>query len=170
MEFITIGKIINVRGLKGELKIFSNTDFSKQRYKKGNVVYFYNEETHARLEFHVAKHTSSGQMDYLFVSEIIDVDSATKYKNYVVQIDAAQQIKLVKGQFFFRDLTGCKVVNTEGDLFGTVLSVDDNGAHNNLRIQGDKKVILIPFVETFINKVDIENKTIVVNEIGGMRE
>lgn len=170
MEYITIGKIINVRGLKGELKIFSMTDFSKQRYKHGNIVYFYNEETKTRTEFHVSKHSLSGQMDYLIVDEISDVDSAMKYKNYAVQIEESQLTKLAKDQFYFRDLTGCKVVNTDGVEFGVVTAIDDNGAHNNLRIKGEKKTILIPFVKAFINSVDIENKIIVINEIGGMRE
>ena len=39
MEYLLLGKISKPHGLKGEVKIFSNTDFAKLRYQKGNVVF-----------------------------------------------------------------------------------------------------------------------------------
>ena len=39
MEFIEIGKIVNTFGIRGELKIASNSDFIAERYKKGSTVY-----------------------------------------------------------------------------------------------------------------------------------
>ena len=41
MDYIKIGKIVNTRGIKGELKIHSLTDFQNDRYKKGNTIYIY---------------------------------------------------------------------------------------------------------------------------------
>ena len=30
MKYVTLGKVINVRGLKGELKLYCSSDFSKE--------------------------------------------------------------------------------------------------------------------------------------------
>ena len=38
MEKLKIGKIVGTHGLKGELKIRSNSDFADKRFKKGNEI------------------------------------------------------------------------------------------------------------------------------------
>ena len=38
-EYIEIGKIVNTFGLKGELKIQSESDFIDYRFRKGALVY-----------------------------------------------------------------------------------------------------------------------------------
>ena len=39
MAYLTIGKIVQTRGLQGEVKIFSQTSFPKIRYKIGTIVF-----------------------------------------------------------------------------------------------------------------------------------
>ena len=41
---IYIGKIINTFGIKGELKIYSESDFIEHRYRKGAKIYIDNKE------------------------------------------------------------------------------------------------------------------------------
>ena len=38
MEYITLGKIVSTFGIKGEVKVYSSSQFSSARYKKGNKV------------------------------------------------------------------------------------------------------------------------------------
>ena len=45
MEYLTLGKIVKTIGLKGELKVYSSTDFGAKRYLKGNKVFLFNEQT-----------------------------------------------------------------------------------------------------------------------------
>ena len=49
MEYITLGKIVKTIGLKGEVKIYSSSDFSYNRYEKGNNVTLFNEKTKERI-------------------------------------------------------------------------------------------------------------------------
>ena len=39
MDKVKVGKIVGTHALKGELKIRSNSDFSNERFKKGNSLY-----------------------------------------------------------------------------------------------------------------------------------
>jgi 16S rRNA processing protein RimM len=39
MELVTIGKILNTVGLRGEVKVFVITDFPSKRFKKGQRVF-----------------------------------------------------------------------------------------------------------------------------------
>ena len=69
MEYVTLGKIINVRGLKGEVKIKSFTDFASLRYKKGNKVFLVNPLSQDRVEFSVKSYSNSGGFDYVIFEE-----------------------------------------------------------------------------------------------------
>lgn len=168
MEFVTLGKIINVRGLKGELKLKSFSDFSKQRYTKGNKIYFCNEEDDTRLEFTVNTYHRADQFDYIIVDEIKDVDTANKYRDYLIQVPIDLLPKLKNGSYYFYQLEHCKVYDEEHNYVGEVLKVDDNTAQNVLRVKGESKTILIPFVSFFIKEVDVNKKEIIVHLLEGL--
>lgn len=170
MEYITLGKVINVRGLQGELKLYCSTDFSKQRYKKGNKVSFYNEETKDRKEFTIKKYTRIAQNDYIFVEEIKDVDTANKYREYLVQIPKEELHHLEEGSYYFHELIGCKVYDHTLSLKGEVIKIESNGPQEILRIKTDKKDVLIPFIDVFLKEVNVEDKKIILNEMVGFFE
>ena len=43
MSKVLVGKIVNTCGLKGEVKVINSSDFTNERYKKGNVLNIINE-------------------------------------------------------------------------------------------------------------------------------
>lgn len=45
-EYLNVGKIVNTQGLKGEVRIISQTDFPELRYKKGSVLTLFQEKRH----------------------------------------------------------------------------------------------------------------------------
>lgn len=169
MGYVTLGKIINVRGLKGELKVYNSSDFVAIRYKKGNKIYFHNERTDERLVFTVKKYSEAGKVCYLFVEEITDVDLANKYRDYFIEIDINDLPSLQEDSYYYHDLIGCNVYNEEDKLLGEVLSVEQFGAQDNLRIKKtDNKTALIPFIKNILVSVDVENKKIVIKEMVGL--
>ena len=48
-KFLTVGYITSTRGLKGVLRVKSTSYFAKERYKKGNLVYLFNEKDNTRI-------------------------------------------------------------------------------------------------------------------------
>ena len=141
MGYVTLGKVINVRGLKGELKLYCSSDFSKERYKKGNKVSFYHEERNDRKEFTVAKFSKVGNNDYIMVEEITDVDQANKYRDYLVQVSTDDLPELKEGSYYYHDLLGCKVYKEDGTLVGEVTKIETYGAQELLRVKANGKSI-----------------------------
>ena len=43
-KMLEVGKIINTRGLKGEMKVDNRSSFIKDRYKSGNIIYLSKDE------------------------------------------------------------------------------------------------------------------------------
>lgn len=71
-------------------------------------------------------------------------------------------------EFYWADLIGCKVVNPQGENLGTVIGLLDSAAHAILRVQfadakpdAKPRERLIPFVQVYIDAVDLTGKTIV---------
>ena len=167
MEYLTVGKIIDSFGLDGCLKIISTSDFSSIRYKKGNKLYLFNEQDNSRVELTVSSYRNNGNLDFVKFDEISTKEDALDKKGLLIQ--AIKNIDDLKdGYFYYCDLENCKVYSNDQYL-GTVIKVEEFPAQITLRIKKENgTTFFVPFIKQFIQKVDIENKTININLIEGM--
>jgi 16S rRNA processing protein RimM len=94
-----------------------------------------------------------------------DRDEALAAKGTTVHVRRADFPKLSKDEFYWVDLIGLAVVNTEGAALGDVVGLIDNGAHSVMRIAPDASADerLIPFVDAYVQSVDFESRRIVVD-------
>ena len=169
MEYVTLGQVVNVRGLKGELKILSLTDFSAQRYKKGKTIILHNETSDHQVSFKVKSFFKTGNLDYVQFEELTDIEPAKAYIGYYLKVPVSELKDLGPNSFYYHQLIGCSVfVGTK--LIGMVNKIDDIGAQQILRIKPhvDGKDILVPFVEHFLEKVDVSNKKIIIRNVEGL--
>lgn len=167
MELLTVGQIVNTFGTSGELKVVSHSDFSSKRYKVGSVLRLRNDATGHELEVTVLAYRRHRGLD-LVRFEGIDDTNANKYFGYYVLANK-DDIKLPKNTYFHNDLIGCHIFDEKGKHHGDVVAVVDYGAHPILKVVGEgEKRFQIAFVPFFIIKVDIDNKSIIVNFIDGM--
>lgn len=76
------------------------------------------------------------------------------------------------GEYYWIDLIGLAVVNREGEALGTVTDLLDTGAHCVLRVQrpdapadakADEAERLIPFVDAYVDSVDLAGRRITVD-------
>ena len=166
MEYVTLGQIVNVRGIKGEVKIMACTDFPKERYKVGNELVLENEQTHDVLTVHVQSHQRVGDCDFVVFKEITTPEDATKYRSYYVQYPVAE-LKPLKAAIHYRDLQGMQVYE-DGVLRGTVKGFKE-GAQLLLIVQGAKgKTTLVPFVSAFVQDVNTADKVVTLKHWEGL--
>lgn len=164
---VTLGEIVAPYGIKGEVKVLSCTDFAKERYKKGNKVILNNPKTNDEVIFTIKSYRNIKGMDVISFEEKEDINLILKYIGYEVLIDRNEKI-IKEDNYFYSDLLNCDVIYNDVCI-GKVINIIDNGIHYLLRIKrNDKKDLLYPFVERFIEKIDIENKIIILNPIKGM--
>ena len=168
MAYIRIGKVVNTHGLKGELKISSESDFDDIRYKKGNTVYLRTEEGY--VPFEVATFRLHKGFPLVSFKDFQDINLVEKFKNCIVYIDEKDRQKLPEGEYYRDQLTGLDAEYEDGEPLGKVISVEETvGAQNNLRIQlKDGREILVPNVKAFVVKVDLDEKKIRIRRIGGL--
>lgn len=161
MDKLKIGKILGTHALKGELKIRSNSDFNEQRFIIGHRLLIENQNEEfiiKTVRFHKGNYLVSfdGLQDINLVEKYIGLN-VYGYKD---------DIELEEDEYFYGDLIGC-VLKQDDRKIGEVVSVFNNGAHDILSVQTDKKTVSIPYVDAFIDGIDIENKIINVHLIKG---
>jgi len=89
-----------------------------------------------------------------------DRDAALALRGAQVEVRRADFPKLRKDEFYWIDLIGCAVGNPAGESLGTVVSVDDHGAHPILETDAG---LLIPFVDAYVVEVAPAEGRIVVD-------
>ncbi len=164
-DFISIGKITNFFGIKGEAKVgYSN----ESQLKNAKKVYLLDdiskkELTIQNLRFHK-------NFAIVKFSEIDNINDLIQFKGQRIFISKQQALKqLDNNEYLIQDLIGCSVLNEKGDKIGSVVDISTNSSQDLLNIKNlIGQVFLVPFVEEFFPLVDIENKKIIIKPIEGL--
>ena len=162
MEKIQIGKIVNVAGLKGEVKIV-NYSGSKERYQELESIYIEN------AEHKIEKVRYNKDVVILKLSGIDDRNAAEEARGKDIYISESDLPELSEGEYYIRDMIGISVVDDTGNVLGNLSDVIQNRAQDLYEVEmKDGKKILIPAVEEFILNIDIEKKQMDVKLIEGL--
>jgi len=166
MEVI-LGTIVATFGIKGEVKIHSNTDFAKIRYKKGNIIRAYSPIKKVSENLTVVSYKQVKNVDVVLFEEYSTPETVSKLIGYQLFTDATDT-KLAKNSYHYDDLWHCEVYYNNVKI-GVVDDMINSASSIILRIKReDKKDLLYPFIERFITSVDVANKRIELNPIEGM--
>ncbi len=98
--------------------------------------------------------------------EIADRDAAEAMKGVRVFVSRSTFPKTDDGEFYWIDLIGLSVFNRDQVALGDVVGLIDTGPHCVLRIQpaeADAEERLVPFVDAFVDSVDMPGRRIVVD-------
>ena len=154
---IYVGKIVNTHGIKGEVRILSDIDYKKDVFKIGNTLYIGKNKTPLIINtYRVHKN-----FDMVTFTSINDINEVLKYKGENVYIKK-DEIKI--DGYFDEELMDLEVYTDK--LIGTVKEI--RKGYQDLLVVVGKKEYLIPKIDVFINKIDIEDKKIYINSIEGL--
>ena len=162
MEQVIVGQIVNTHGIKGELKVKISTDFVEQRFQKGEHVFI---DDHGQMiDMKVASHRFHKGHVLVAFQGYQDINLVEKYKGCYLY--AKKDVGLLKeDEYYVGDLIGCDVFDQEKKI-GYVEDVQLYEHHDILVVKA-KKRIMIPYVDAFIEGVNIENKRIDTSLIEG---
>ena len=159
---IVIGKIVNVRGLRGEVKVLpQDSDLAvfqgaKQIWCGGNA-------------FRIKRAVPIKNCVGLLLEGVERVEEAQKLVGSDVTLPENQFPPPEEGVYYIRDLIGMTVLEEDGTLVGELTEVWPTGARDVYCIQGENGAqTLIPAVGEFIREVNVEKKEMRVRLIDGM--
>ncbi len=164
---IKIGKLVNTHGIKGEMRIRSNSDFKDIRFQEGEELIV--KMKSGQITLKIASHYEHKTFDIVSFEGYTNINDVLQFKNLDIYARELSQDDLEDGEYFNRQLVGLQIENQYGEKIGIVKEVVENPGSNLLRIVDGEKKYLVPFNEQFINDVDLEKETIYIEEIGGLR-
>ena len=168
-KYISVGKILNFHGIKGEAKV----GFSKgqEDFILGlDSVYIRKDNQYIPFKVQSVRLNKNFA---LFKFEGIDsINELMDYKGSLIFVEEGYiRENLEENEFLIDELVGMSVYDTESKKLRFVVGVSNNGANDLLLVKTNSKhICLVPFIEAFIKNVDIESKTIVINNIEGLLE
>ncbi len=160
-NLIEVGKIVNIHGLKGDVKVVPWTDFPEvfeaidTLYTDGNQSYKVKS---------VKYHKSS----VLLKLDGVDTpEQAEKMRNKVVYAEKELFEDLPDDTYLIADLIGIEVYDSE-KIYGKITDVITTGGNDVYCIGQGKNQILIPAIKDVILDVDMQAKKMLVKIPDGL--
>jgi len=172
MKEIYVAKLGKSVGLKGEIKIFIDSDFPEQFCKGATFL------TNKNIKLTVNSYNES--RDTILFNEINSVEDAKKLTNqelYSTIENTKEFCKLNENQYFWFDIMNCEIYE-EDLLLGKIIDIHRYPISDYFEITTSKnlvdenlpKTFLIPYEEKYILNVDIKNKKINVKDAKAILE
>lgn len=164
-KYLEVGKIVGTFGIKGELKLYSESDFIEERLKKGNVLYL--KKNNEYLPVRIDKARLHKNVYMISINGLNDINEVLQYVGFSLYVDTELAPSLGKGEYYCDDLIGLKVYNQYEENIGMVTDVLEIPTYKLLEIKTEDKKFLVPFIDEFI--IDVLEDKIIINEIEGLR-
>lgn len=168
-KFVSVGKILNFHGIKGEAKV----GFSKgQEDFILSLDKVFVQENGDYLPLNIERSRLNKSVALFKFESINSINDLMPYKGQIIFVDEdVIREKLDDGEFLIDELVGLSVFDIEGKKLGFVVGVSNNGATDLLSVKtNSKNISLVPFVKAFIVSVSIADKKIVINNQEGLLE
>lgn len=164
-EWVPFGTIVKPHGIRGELKVFCESDepsllkkLSKLRIKsKGET------SIHALKRFKFA-----GGLLIVSLDGIDDRNRAEALRNAELQALSAELPTLNDDEYWLYELRGAKAHDPAGKLLGKVIRVVTNSMQLLIELKTTHGVELVPFVDVFIVGFDRENQILTLDPPPGL--
>ncbi|MCV3425867.1 ribosome maturation factor RimM [Campylobacter lari] len=159
-DLVQVAKLGKSVGLKGYVKLHNLSDFYEQ-FKIGAKFFDINQKIYTIKAFDKTR-------SLVLFEGFESVETAKTLTNITLfqTIEATKETcKLKKDEYFYFDIIGCDVIENEQKL-GVVEDILENGVGFLFYIKCDEKLqtkvknFYIPYVDKYIQKVDVENKKI----------
>lgn len=165
-NFVSIGKILNFHGVKGEAKL----GYTKNREEfLLQVKTVFIKKDFEYKEFEIQNLRFTPKCAIIKLKGIDSINDILEYKGAVVFIDEGTAREyLEEDEFLIDELVGMNVYDGDKRV-GSVVGVSNNGASDLLSVKTNtKNICLVPFVKAIVTSVDMNTKKIQINNIEGL--
>ena len=150
MKYIYVGKIVNTHGIKGELRILSDSKYKNEIFKINNYLYIDDKE------YQIKTYRQHKNYDMVTLDDLDNINKVLHLKNKKVYT-----LRTYIKEILPEDLIGYKIIY-EGKKEGKLISITKNKIQDILVTDNKKKVI---FIKEIIKNIDNEKKEIIVGGI-----
>jgi len=164
-EWVTIGKVVALFGVHGELKIHLLTDIPN-RFAELDAVHLGPDHTRYPIES-VRPH--KGEMVVLKLEGVDDANSAEPLMRLDLQIPLSKLAKLPSDSYYQHDILGLHVFTLNERDLGNIVDIIVTGSNDVyiIKTQGGQQV-LIPAIKDVIKQIDLIRHTMYIDPLPGL--
>lgn len=165
-KYLELGQIVNVKGLKGEVKVNSFTDDNTKFERIPKVLIKQKEKL---TEYEIENVGYNKNQVIIKFKNINTVEEAEKLRNSYIVVDREIFGELPEGVYYIADLIGCDVYTESNEYLGKVDDIFSTGSNDVYVVKNELgKQKLLPGIDEVIKTIDLENNKIIVNLIEGL--
>ena len=167
-RFLEIGKITNVHGLHGEIKVYPWCDDAAFLCSFEKLYLDKNGEKSVQVQ-------NARVQQNLVIMKLQDCDTreqAEKLKGTVLYMDR-EEVELEEGCYFIQDLIGLKVIDADSErIWGTLRDVMQTGANDVYEIYDEQtgKQYLAPAIPEVVLETNLEEGFMKIRPLKGLFE
>ncbi|GIO36277.1 ribosome maturation factor RimM [Paenibacillus antibioticophila] len=168
-SLLSVGKIVNTHGIRGELKIWLQTDFPEVRFAPKAKLLIMHPEHGEQITVTVAASRPYKQMYIVQFAEFNNINQVEKYKGYEVKVSKEESVELPENEYYFHEIIGCNVVDDEGKELGVIQDILRPGANDVWVVRmPNRQELLIPVIDDVVLDVDVESKLVKIHLMEGL--
>lgn len=164
-EFVVLGKIVTVHGIRGAVKIYSFTDpidnilnYPQWILRKGNE----------QLTVKLKAGRMQGKALVAELDNLTDREEAKKLADFEILVCRDELPVLNNDEYYWYQLQGLMVINQQNQLLGKVDHLLETGANDVLVVKPcvdsiDDRERLLPYIEQCVLNVDLAAGTLQVD-------
>lgn len=151
-----LGYVLKTHGLKGELVLVIDADNPQEYYEMESVFVEINKKL---IPFFIDRIQLNGTKAIVKFEEVDSIDQAKGFKGVRIFLPLDVLPELEDG-YYFHELIGFKVIDSNEGELGTISGVFDSGSQDLIAMQYQEKEVLIPLTDEVVTNVDKISKTI----------
>ena len=167
-NLIVVARALRTRGLKGEIVAELLSDFP-ERFAHVSAIFGVGSGETKSLE--LENHWFQNDRIVLKFAGYDDVEAAKALIGFDFALPESERMKLSENEYYDWELEGCSVVIKGGPTLGIVRGVLRTGGVELLAIEDEgAREHLVPMVESFVIKIDIARREILIDPPEGLLE
>jgi 16S rRNA processing protein RimM len=128
-ELLEVGTITSPQGLKGELRVYPDSDFP-ERFTKAGTRWLQHPDTNAvsQVQLQGGRYLAGKKIYVIKLEGVEDRNAAEELRNYKLLVDKSDRPKLDKDEYHVSDLIGLEVYDRQtGENIGVTLDLYSAG-------------------------------------------
>jgi 16S rRNA processing protein RimM len=164
-EWATIGKVVALFGIRGELKVLLLTDIPNRFAGLGAV---YAGPDHIRRLIQSVR-PYKGEMIVLKLEGIDDANTAESLRDQNLAIPVSELAQLPPDSYYQHDILGLMVITLDGQKLGSIVDIIVTGSNDVYVIKvPNGSQVLIPAIKDVIKQVDLIRRTMYIDPLPGL--
>ena len=169
MDWIPVGRVTKVHGLKGELKFYPSMDDTwiddvrQIRLSCGDP-------SQKFIECYIQSIRGKDIPLIIKFNKIDSIEMAKELVGYTVYVLRDRFPDLPEDEYYWFQIEGLQVYDEDGHYHGNIEEIIRTGSNDVYVVRDDKKELLLPMIDSVVKTIDLKEGRLIFHPVEGLLE